>query len=76
MDRFPTLSVYNPMFWQFREISGTLALAGTLALVVGVANIAIIKAIFKDFKKNYYKLSGVNSFNKLNAASKIEWIDA
>jgi len=43
---------------------------------MGAANIAIIKAILKDFKQLYCELSGVNSFNKLNPKGKVDWIDA
>jgi len=60
---------------QFHEILGTLAptrtLTKTLALAMGAANIATIKAILEDFKQLYYELFGVNSFNKLDPKGKV-----
>lgn len=76
LDRSPTPGVRDPTSRQFREISGTPAPTGTPAPAVGAANKATMKAILEDFRKLYCELSRVNSFNKLNAAGKVEWIDA
>jgi hypothetical protein len=43
---------------------------------VGAANKAIFQAILDEFRQLYCELSGVNSFNELDPAGKVEWANA
>ena len=76
LDRSPTPGILYSTSRQFREISGTPAPTGTPAPAVGADNKAILEAALAEFKQIYCELSGVNSFNELNTADKVEWANA